>query len=379
MKVLGEEGRKTLDSCPQPPESQARMAVGDVRGVLQYVPLFQGRTFVVMLDEGLPEPAVAEALLDLKALQEVGVNLVIVVRGSRGAGMAVTDRATDLEIKFARVENLEGVAPVLARGQAAVLEFPAEAVFGEGMSALGVSLGASKLIGLVNGPGVLRAGRPLHAVACSSLAELMENAEGEEPLEGAALLRAAAAACRAGVPRVHVLDGRRQGVLAEELFSNEGVGTMVHTDSYRAVRPLREDDVPELLTMIGRSVRAAHLVPRDYDEIVEKADDFLVLCVDDNVVGCVALHCYEEGLAEVACLYVKQSHEGLGYGKELVEAAERRARDLGLDSVFALTTRAVGFFETLGYRPGGPDRVPGDRMRKLAESARPSAVLLKEL
>ena len=53
------------------------MAIGDVRGVLQYVPLFRGRRFVVIFDEGLPEPAVAEALLDLKALQEVGVNLVI--------------------------------------------------------------------------------------------------------------------------------------------------------------------------------------------------------------------------------------------------------------------------------------------------------------
>lgn len=379
MNRLGRDGRKTLDSCAQPPESYARMAVGDVRGVLQYVPLFRGHTFVVILDEGLPEPAVAEALLDLKALQAVGVNLVIVVRGSKLAGMAVDDRATDIEIKFARVEELEGVAAVLSRGQAAVLEWSEDAILGEEMSLLAVSLGAAKLIGLVNGPGVRRGGRPLHAVPCSRLAELTADEGEEEPVEGASLLKAAAAACEAGVPRVHVLDGRRQGVLAEELFSNEGVGTMVHTDSYQEVRPLREDDVPELLTMIGRSVRAAHLVPRDYEEIVEKAEDFLILCVDDNVVGCVALHRYADGFAEVACLYVKQSHEGLGYGKVLVQAAEHRARKLGLASVFALTTRAVRFFENLGYKAGLPESVPGERMRKLAESARQSTVLVKEL
>ena len=58
------------------------MAIGDVRGVLQYVPLFRGRTFVVLFDEGLlPQPAVAETLLDLKALQEIGVRLVIGVLG----------------------------------------------------------------------------------------------------------------------------------------------------------------------------------------------------------------------------------------------------------------------------------------------------------
>ena len=355
------------------------MAVGDVRGVLQYVPLFRGRTFVVILDDGLPESAVAEALLDLKALQEIGANLVIAVGGSSCAGIAVADRATDLEIKFARVEVLGDVAPVLARGQAAVLQCPEEAVFGPAMSALAVSLGAAKLIGLVNGPGVLRGGRPLHAIPCSSLPDLMADGVGEEPLLGLSLLEAAAAACEAGVPRVHVLDGRRQGVLAEELFSNEGVGTMVHTDSYQEVRPLREDDVPELLTMIGRSVRAAHLVPRDYEEIVEKSEEFLVLCVDDNVVGCVALHCYAEVLAEVACLYVKQSHEGLGYGKLLVEAAECRARQLGIESVFALTTRAVDFFGNLGYETSLLDVVPEERMRKLEESARQSAVLVKDL
>ncbi len=346
---------------------------------MQYVPMFRGRTFVVVLDEGLPEFAVAEALLDLKALQEVGVNLVIAVAGNEGEASAVADRAMEMEIKFALVEALDEVEPVLERGQAAMMSCRAGVVPGKEMSALGVSLGAGKLIGLVNGPGVLRNGAPLHAVSCSAVVDL-ENRSGEgDEIEGVGLLEEAAAACQAGVPRVHILDGRQQGVLAAELFSNEGVGTMVHADSYREVRPLREDDVPELLAMIGRSVRASLLVPRDYDEILEKAGDFLVLCVDDNVVGCVALHRDEEGGAEVACLYVKQSHERLGYGKALVEAAEERARDLGVGSVFVLTNGAVSFFENLGYEPASLEMVPEERARKFQESERGSAVLAKEL
>jgi len=355
-----------------------RMAVGDVRGTLQYVPMFRGRTFVVVLDEGLPEFAVAEALLDLKALQEVGVNLVIAVAGEEKGESAVADRAMDIEIKFARVETLDEVASVLERGQAALMSCRA-GVLGEEMSSLGTGVEAAKLIGLVNGPGVLRDGRPLHAVSCSALADLGESSEQGGAIEGVALLEEAAAACRAGVPRVHILDGRRQGVLADELFSNEGVGTMVHADSYRQVRPLREDDVPELLAMIGRSVRASHLVPRDYDEILEKAEDFLVLCVDDNVVGCVALHRYREHPAEVACLYVKQSHEGLGYGRALVESAEERARDLGISSMFVFTSRAVPFFENLGYNSASMEIVPDERARKFEDSNRGSKVLAKDL
>ena len=355
------------------------MAVGDVRGVLQYVPMFRGRTFVVVLDEGLPESAVAEALLDLKALQEVGVNLVITVAGGDREVALAADRAMDLEIRFARVEGPEGVRTVLDRGQAVIMGCQADTLLGEEISRLGVNLGAAKLISLLNGPGILRNGEPLHAVSCSEL-ESLSKAQGEgEGIEGAGLLQEAAAACRAGVSRVHVLDGRQQGVLADELFSNEGVGTMVHADDYRELRPLREDDVPELLAMIARSVRASHLVARDYDEILETADDFLVLCVDDNVVGCVALHSCSQDVAEVACLYVKQSHEGLGYGKALVEAAEERARERGVSSAFVLTTRAVPFFENLGYKVADLAIVPEERVRKFEESDRGSAVLSKAL
>ncbi len=355
------------------------MAVGDVRGTLQYVPMFRGRTFVVVLDEGLPEFAVAEALLDLRALQEVGVNLVIAVAGNEGEASAVADRAMDMEIKFAVVKVPDAVESILGRGQAAMMSWPAGVLLGEKISALGARLGAAKLIVLVNGPGVLRGGIPLHAVSCSAAADLEKASEEGDSIEGGDLLEEAAAACRSGVPRVHILDGRQQGVLAAELFSNEGVGTMVHADSYREVRPLREDDVPELLAMIGRSVRASLLVPRDYDEILEKAGDFLVLCVDDNVVGCVALHLHEEYAAEVACLYVKQSHERLGYGKALAEAAEDRARKLGVSSVFVLTSGAEAFFESLGYETALLDIVPEERLRKFEESERGSAVLARQL
>lgn len=349
------------------------MAVGDVRGVLHYVPLFRGRIFVVVFDKGLPESAVAETLLDLKSLQEVGVQLVIGVLA--GELNALAERATELEIKFALVAeggNEAGTAAILERGQAALIEMGGDHPLGSEMAELARGVKAAKLIALVNGPGVVRDGKPLHAVACSAV----ESLEGR--IEGAAMLEEAAAACRAGVPRVHVLDGRLQGVLADELFSNEGVGTMVHTDSYREVRALREEDIPELLAMIGRSVRRAHLVPRDYDEIVEKSADFQVLCVDDNVVGCVALHCYGP-IGEVACLYVKQSHEGSGHGKILVKAAEAKARELGLREVFALTNRASEFFGILGYSEITQDRVPAERRKRLEQSARQSVVLAKEL
>lgn len=335
----------------------------------------------MLFDEALlPEPAVAETLLDLHALQMIGVQLVIGVLG--GDLEDCESRVTDLEIKFARAEAgpgapgcVENCRDILGRGQAVLLDCGGKKTFDPEVFAVAGRLQAAKLIALVNGVGVLSEGRPLHAVAVGEARRLAVRHE----LVGADLLAGAAAACQAGIPRVHVLDGRVQGVLAAELFSNEGVGTMVHTDAYEEIRTLREEDVPELLAMIGRSVRAAHLIPRSYEEIVKLSGDFLVLSVDDNVVGCIAVHPHAAS-AEVACLYVKQSHEKQGYGEKLVQAAEDFARKRGLSRVFALTNRAAGFFtETLGYKTVGVETLPEERRLRLEQSGRQSIVLGKEI
>ncbi len=336
---------------------------------------------MVVFDEGLlPEPAVAETLLDLHALQQTGVQLVIGVLGGDVEDLAAW--ATELEIKFARVPDVpddgkcaESCREILRRGQAALVDCRGRKSFDPAVYGLARDLEAAKLISLVNGVGVLSDGGPLHAVAVIDAKRL----EGAGSVEGGVLLAGAAEACEAGIPRVHVLDGRMQGVLADELFSNEGVGTMVHTDAYEEIRDLREEDAPELLAMIGRSVRAAHLVPRNYEDIVKRSEDFLVLSVDENVVGCVALHPYGDS-AEVACLYVKQSHEGRGYGARLVEAAEGKARKRGMTRVFALTNRASGFFtKALEYRVVDVARLPAERRKRLEESGRESVVVEKGL
>ena len=195
------------------------------------------------------------------------------------------------------------------------------------------------------------------------------------------LFHRAAEICANGIPRVHLLDEAHQGVLMDELFSNEGVGVMVYADDYLSIRPIGPDDISELLAMVGRSMRDAHLVPRSYEEIENSLEDFQVLTIDGNVVGCVALHCSADPhCAEVACLYVKQNHGGLGYGYLLVEAAEKRARELGVPWVFALSTRAVDYFrENLGYEPCPIEEIPAARQGRLRESGRESMVIRKRL
>jgi amino-acid N-acetyltransferase len=354
----------------------------DVRAVLQYVPQFRGRIFVVLIEAGLlPEPAVAETLLDLAALEDVGVKLVLGVLG--GDMSDLYDWTLECEIMAARLPKklgepgaIEEAKAILARGQTVVADASSQDPLDEKVVDFTLGLGAVKLIALLE-EAILIDGEPVPAVRAADAVELA----GKPDVTGGALLKAAAEACHRGVPRVHVLNGRRQGVLVDELFSNEGVGTMIHADSYREIRPLREEDIPELLGMIGRSVRRTKLVPRNYEDIAVKIDDYRVMTVDDNVVGCVALHEYpEEGLAEVACLYVKMSHESRGYGYDLVHHAEDLARERGVPRVYALTNRAADFFENrAGYTPADTDLLPVPRRAQLEASGRDSKVFVKSL
>jgi len=354
----------------------------DVREVLQYVPQFRGRTFLVLIEAGLlPEPAVAETLLDLAVLEDLGVKLVLGVLG--GDLQDLYDWTLECEIMAARVSRpiddpgaVEEAKAILGRGQSAVIDASASSPLGQPVVEFARGLGVSKVIALLE-EAILIDGAPAHSIRASEAGSMMKRSDAT----GAALLEAAAKACEAGIPRVHVLNGRRQGVLVDELFSNEGVGTMVHADSYREIRPLSEEDIPELLGMIGRSVRRTKLVARTYEQIQSVIGDFHVMAIDDHVVGCVALHPHPaENCGEVACLYVKQAHEGHGYGADLVRHAEGVARKSGMSRVFALSNRAADFFTgKLGYQQASVEVLPQARRQQFEASGRDSLVFAKEL
>jgi len=371
-----------IAAAPRFAKETAVAQQSDVRAVLQYIPQFRGKIFLVLIEAGLlPEPAVAETLLDLAALEDLGVKLVLGVLG--GDLKDLYDWTLECEIMAARVsrpitdpDSIREAKEILGRGQSAVIDASATGPLDGPVVDFALGIGVSKVIALLE-QAILVDGAPVQAIRAADAVSLASKSDEK----GGELLRDAAEACRRGVPRVHVLNGRRQGVLVDELFSNEGVGTMIHADSYRLIRELREEDIPELLGMIGRSVRRTKLVARNYEDILARIGDYRVMAIDDNVVGCVALHHFpDEACAEIACLYVKQAHEGRGYGLELVRHVQGVARGLGIPRVFALTNRAADFFSNkLGYRAASVEDLPRERRQQFEASGRDSLVFSLDL
>lgn len=343
----------------------------DIRGLLQYVPEFRGKIFVVELDWSEGNDALkAEILMDLTTLQKVGVKLVVSMPEAQASSFY--DHSAELEFRVSsavRSIQDEDVLDIVERGQAVILSRDDE-LLSENLIDLSVQLNAKKILVVAPNASLVEADAVVPFIHISKFSQTGGDSS---------LLARAKEACLKGISRVHLLDSQQPGVIINELFSTGGVGTMIYTDSYRNVRPLKEEDISEMLSMIGRSVRNTHLVPRTYEEVKEQLAAYYVMEVDDNVVGCGALYEYQD-CAEIACLYVKQSHEKAGYGAEIVKFLEKIATEKNIPKVFALSNRAAFFFmNVLGYTELEIDALPEPRKSRLLESGRDSRAFEKEL
>lgn len=262
----------------------------NVRSVLEYVPYFRGRVFLVHIDASLlGADELVDALLDADALHEIGVRLVLVAEGSETALLAHRAGACEMHAAVVEMPLTDGepaiarVREILERGQVAIVPSGTTGRFAEPAVALALALQASKYICLQRGEVPRRQGQPLFAISATEVASCGD-------CTNLPLLLQAAAICRRGIPRVHMLDGLYRGVMLDEIFSEEGVGTMVHSDSYREIRPLQEEDIPELLSMIARCMADAKLVNRTYEDVRKDLHSYYVYTLDDTIVGCVAIY-----------------------------------------------------------------------------------------
>jgi len=191
----------------------------------------------------------------------------------------------------------------------------------------------------------------------------------------------AALACRAGVQRVHVINGQVDEGLLAEVFSNEGIGTLIYANEYQQVRKAMKKDVRHILMLTKDSVATEELVKRTRPMIEKNLADYFIFETDKNPVACVALHVYPEQLkGELACLYVSKAHENQGIGKKMIQFVENKAREMGLNELLTLSTQAFTYFQSKGgFAEGTPDDLPPTRREKYEQSGRKSKVLVKRL
>jgi amino-acid N-acetyltransferase len=184
----------------------------------------------------------------------------------------------------------------------------------------------------------------------------------EDP--GIELVQLAVRAAKRGVERVHIVDGRSDGVVLREIFSNLGVGTMVHANQYQSIRAMTRADVPDVYRLMQPLVQRGLLVPRTESDLVQNIDDYVVFETDGIVHGSGALHLYNEQQGEIAGLAVDAAYADFRIGQRIVQFLLEGARRAGLSEVFVLTTQASDWFEQLGFSPATVNDVPPEKRER---------------
>ena len=423
------------------------MKVSDLRGILQYVPRFRDRIFVVAIDgEIVGSPNFANILLDLAVLRSLSIKVIIVhgasaqiaqlaaERGltiSNSDGTGITDDITlklgieaatnilneimqgltsvDLRAVYAnaiiahpagilggidklhtgRVERVDTKSLHLFLNEGITPVIPPMGFDGEGrtfrVNSDGIALEvaeamqAMKIIYLSAGDGVVVNDEVVKQLSIGEAEDIVKKRKLPLSVGSYSKLDHAARACRLGVPRVHLLDGLLDEALLSEVFSHEGIGTMVYSNEYQQIRRVYKKDVRGVMALIRESVNNEELVRRTRADIIAHLDDYWVMELDRSLVACAALHLHAETQqAELACLYVAKGHEGQGYGRKLMAFTERLAAEKGMKEIFALSTQAFNYFQQKGgYVESTPDILPPERRKKYDASARNSKVLLK--
>ncbi len=421
----------------------------DLRGILQYIPRFREKIFVIAIDGAIvTEDNFANILLDLAVLRSLNIRVVVVhgaaaqirslaeaqgITASDLDGTGVTDAET-LKLALTAAnrlthEILEGLSAndlraastngiiahplgilqgvdhlftgkvervdvelfqsLLAQGVIPVV--PPLGFDGDGKTyrvnsdhvavSIAEALKAIKLIFITTSDGLFEQGQLIRQMLASDLDVVLAQRRSEILPEMLSKAAHAAAACRAGIPRVHLINGRVDEGLLAEVFSNEGIGTLIYANEYQQIRRALKKDIRSLMLLTKKAVQNEELVKRTRSSFEKSLADYYIFEIDKNPVACAALHVYpDQRTGELGYVYVNPSHENQGIGRKLIQFLENKAREQGLVELIALSTQAYNYFINKGgFSEGSPEDLPPARRERYEQSGRKSKILVKRL
>ena len=200
-----------------------------------------------------------------------------------------------------------------------------------------------------------------------------------QPTHTAFYLQHCVKACEGGVERSHILPFAADGAILLEVFTHDGIGTIVVDEKLESLSEATSDDVGGILQLIEPFERDGTLVRRERTEIERDVANYTVIEHDGIIFVCAALYPYPEArTGEMAALTISPLAQGQGDGERILKRVEQRAKAMGLDSIFVLTTRTMHWFIKRGFVQVDPDWLPDARKRKYNWDRR-SQVLVKKL
>ncbi len=241
-------------------------------------------------------------------------------------------------------------------------------------SSVAVALEADKLVLLTEGEKCTDSeGHLMRQMTQTDVENSLENDDSVSEL------LCALTASRHGIARVHLIDRSISGGLLLELFTRDGVGTLISAVPFDEIHKATVNDIGGILGLISPLEEAGVLVKRSREKLEIEIDHFTVMERDHAIIACGALYPFiKDNLAELACLAVDSEYLNAGRGELLLNELEKEARQLGIEKLFVLTTQTAHWFLEQGFSEGDISDLPIER-QSLYNFQRNSKVFFKTL
>ncbi|MEZ7913058.1 MAG: amino-acid N-acetyltransferase [Propionivibrio sp.] len=328
-----------------------------------------------LLSQGLPDTPMANSTIRVVAGNFITAKPLGVIDG------------VDMQYAGAvRKIDAEGIRAQLGMGNIVILSSlgasPTGEIFNLAMEevaeAAAIAIGAEKLVFLTDSVGVTDIDGTLLDEMTTDAAERINTIGDWLSPDLKRYLPCAVRASRSGVGRVHLIGYNEDGTLLRELFTRDGVGTIITRESLETLRDARPDDISGLVALIEPLEEDGTLVRRSRELLEREITRFSVVVHDGLIVGCAALYPYGEDQAELACLAVHPNYRRWGYGEKLMKRIEARARAIGIRRLFVLTTVTSHWFKERGFSEQTVDNLPEEK-RLVYNLQRRSKVYAKPL
>jgi len=241
------------------------------------------------------------------------------------------------------------------------------------------AVGAEKLIVLNTERGILDdRRRPIPQLNLADAESLLAS-QRKLSDESKHTLEVAIKACKHGVQRCHIISHEVDGALLLELFTRDGIGSLISADFYEGLRVAKDGDISGIVALIEPLEAEGILVRRSRDQLENEIGHFHVVERDGAIIACAAIYpSANKQMAELACVAVHPDYRDMGYGEQLLKKIEEIAREQGVEQLFLLTTRTSHWFREHGFRPARMETLPKKR-RELYNYQRNAKVLIKML
>lgn len=209
-----------------------------------------------------------------------------------------------------------------------------------------IALKADKLITLSEYDAFYCNDRSLRTIELHSFEKLL--ADGDIEAESTCL-SAMINTVKAGIERTHCVSYKNDGDLLKELFTRDGVGTLLMKSHYEKLRSATIEDVGGILKLIRPLEQSGVLVQRSRERLENDIGQFTVLERDGMIIACAALEVYEDGLGELYCVATHRDYRGKNRGERLLDAIKSKALANNVKQLFVLTTVTAHWFLEQGF------------------------------